>query len=66
MFTIYTALNNSWVPFFFDDMKQGRREAVSRQSKNFLELFAVLSMGFVLLVPEVYRVYASPEYWPGI
>lgn len=66
MFTIYAALNNSWVPFFFDDMKQGRREAVSRQSKNFLELFAVLSMGFVLLVPEVYRVYASPEYWPGI
>lgn len=66
MFTIFNALNNSWVPFFFDDMKQGRRENVVRQGNHFLELFNVLSVGFVLLVREVYHVYSRQEFWPGI
>lgn len=66
MFTIFNALNNSWVPFFFDDMKEKNREQVARQGEHFLELFTVLSVGFVLLVREVYHVYASVEYWPGL
>lgn len=66
MFTIYGALNNSWVPFFFDDMKRKNREQVVRQGEHFLELFTVLSVGFVLLVREVYHVYADRDYWPGL
>ena len=66
LFTIFTALNNSWVPFFFDDMKENRREQASRQGEHFLELYTVLSVGFVLLVREVYHVYADREYWQGL
>ena len=65
LFTIFGALNNSWCPFFFEDMKQGRRESIRSQAKNFLELFTILSMGFILLAPEVYHVFASREFWPG-
>ena len=65
MFTIFGALNKSWVPFFFEDMKQGRREELKDQAKNFLELFTVLSVGFILLATEVYHVFASREFWPG-
>lgn len=65
MFTIFGALNNSWVPFFFDDMKQGRRDSLKKQSENFLELFTVLSVGFILLATEVYHIFASREFWPG-
>ena len=66
MFTIFNALNNSWVPFFFDDMRQDRREQAARQGAHFLELFTVLSIGFVLLVREVYHIYAKEEFWPGL
>jgi len=62
MFTIFAALNNSWTPFFFDDMKQGRD--VKNQAKNFLELYTVLSMGFVLLAREVFHLY-DREFWDG-
>lgn len=65
MFTIFTALNNSWVPFFFEDMKQGRRERLRGQARNFLELFTVLSVGFVLLATEVYHVFAREDFWDG-
>lgn len=62
MFTIFTALNNSWCPFFFEDAKQGNREQVREKAKNFLELFTVLSVGFILLATEVYYLYAGREY----
>lgn len=65
MYTIFTALNNSWLPFFFEDMKHGRRESVDRQAKNYLELFTVLSVGFVLLYREVFHAYAHQDFWPG-
>lgn len=65
LFTIFGALNGTWVPFFFDDMKYGREEALRAQAKNFLELFTVLSVGFVLLTKEVYYLFAGPTFREG-
>lgn len=65
MFTIFHALNNSWCPLFFDDMKHGRRDALKQQAGNFLELYTVLSMGFVLLSTEVFHLYAREDFWGG-
>lgn len=65
MFTIFTALNNSWCPFFFDDMKMGIRENVREKAKNYLELFTVLSVGFILLSKEVYHIFVDSSYWQG-
>lgn len=65
MFMIFGALNNTWCPFFFEDMKNGSREKLADKSKNFLELFTVLSVGFILLAPEVYSLYGGQEYRSG-
>lgn len=66
LFTIFHSLNNTWVPFFFDDMKNGEREKIRESAVNFLELFTILAMGFVLLAPEVFRIYAGREFWGGM
>lgn len=63
LFTIFGALNNTWVPFFFEDTKQGRQDAVMNQSKNFLEVYTVLSAGFMLLGTEVYHLFAGQDFW---
>ncbi len=63
LFVIFGALNRTWCPFFFEEMKQERREAVLDKSRNFLELFTILACGFILLAPEVYHVYGSQDYW---
>ena len=65
IFTIFTALNSSWVPFFYDDMKQGREEAVRSRASHFLELYTVLCAGFILLVREVFCIYADKSFWNG-
>lgn len=66
MFTIFQALNNSWCPFFFDDMKAGDTGQVRQKAINLQEVYTVLSLGFILLTREVYRVYLSADYWSGI
>ena len=63
LFIIFGALNKTWCPFFFDEMKQGKQEAMMEKTRNYLELFTVLACGFILLTPEVYHVYARQDYW---
>lgn len=65
VFTIFTALNNSWCPFFFDDMKMGNRENVREKAKNYLELFTVLAVGFILLSKEVYPLFVDSSFLNG-
>lgn len=63
LFILFGALNKTWCPYFFDEMKQGKREAMMDKTRNFLELFTILACGFILLAPEVYHVYGSKAYW---
>lgn len=63
LFIIFGALNRTWCPFFFEEMKEGKQDAMMDKTRNFLELFTVLACGFILLTPEVYHVYARNDYW---
>ncbi len=63
---IYGALNNTWVPLYYDHMKQGEMDVVARRSKNYIALYTVLTMGFMLLAPEVVKIFASEEFWSGM
>lgn len=63
LFILFGALNRTWCPFFFQEMKEGKRDAMMEKTRNFLELFTVLACGFILLTPEVYHVYARQDYW---
>jgi O-antigen/teichoic acid export membrane protein len=63
---IWSALNNTWVPFYYDDMKSGCKEVIQRRTKNYIILYTVLVIGFILVSPEIARLFASEEYWSGI
>ena len=63
---IWTALNNSWSPFYHEYTKNGEIETMKHHARNYIELYTVLASGFVLLSNEVFRVFASKEYWDGL
>ncbi len=63
LFVLFGALNRTWCPFFFEEEKEGKREAMMAKTRNFLELFTILACGFMLLAPEVYHVYARWDFW---
>lgn len=64
--TILTALNNSWCPFYYDDLNDKAFDKLKKKCSNYLELFTVLTCGFILLSREVGRIYAGEEYYSGI
>jgi len=66
LLTIWGALNNAWTPFMYGYLKENQTDQIEKHGKNYLELFSVLSVGFVLLAPEVFQIFASPEYWGGV
>ena len=63
---IWSALNNTWVPFYYDYVKQNNTEVIERKSKNYMFLYTALCIGFVLLSPEVVKLFSSEDFWSGM
>lgn len=64
--TVLFAFNNSWVPFYYDDLNNKNFNNLSIRVRNYIELFTVISIGFVLLSREVCVFFAPKEYMSGI
>ncbi|WP_270706305.1 oligosaccharide flippase family protein [Clostridium fessum] len=56
------AFNTAWVPFFYEDLKTRKLENIRAKTKNYVNLFSFLTVGFLLLAPEVLSWYAGDEY----
>lgn len=63
--SIYHALNNSWVPFYYEYTRVGQIYKIKKHSKNYIELFTIITIGFILLSREVFHVYAKEPFWVG-
>lgn len=63
--TIWAAFNNSWVPFYYEYTKLGRVDEIKEHSRNYIELFTIVTMGFILLSREVFHIYADKSFWSG-
>ena len=63
--TIYHALNNSWVPFYYEFMRREQIEEMRKHARNYIELFTIVCMGFILLAREVFHIYAAKSFWDG-
>lgn len=64
--TILSALNNSWSPFYYDDLDSGNWKELEVKCRNYIELFTVLTVGFLLLSREVGYLLSGEEYSAGI
>ena len=63
--SVWHALNNSWVPFYYEYTKNNQIAEMKQHAKNYIELFTVVAIGFILLSREVFHLYAKQEFWPG-
>lgn len=64
--TVLSALNNSWCPFYYDDINKQNWDVINKKCQNYIELFTVLSIGFLLLSREISYLMADSSYWTGI
>ena len=64
--TIYSALNDSWIPYFYQYLSDGNAEGLKEHADQYIELYTVICSGFLMLFPEVYKIFAGREYWEGV
>ena len=60
--TILMALNNSWCPFLYDGLKSEDYNKLNRKICNYVQVFTVIVIVFVMLCKEVSMVFANDEY----
>lgn len=66
MNAIWHAFNNSWVPFYYEYTRQDQIAKMKKHARNYIELFTIVAMGFILLSREVFHLYAANrDFWPG-
>jgi O-antigen/teichoic acid export membrane protein len=63
---LWMSFNTTWVPFYYEYKKNNQKDLLLLRAKNYITVFSILTMGFILLAPEVYRIMAPQEYWSGI
>lgn len=63
--TILNALNNSWCPFLYDDLQKKNYQVLNGKVRNYVQIFTVLTLGFLMVSREVMWIFASREYWRG-
>ncbi len=64
---IYMALNNSFVPFMYDDLA-GKTSEVVKQShfRNYFLLFTLGTSAFTLMAPEILKLLSPEPYWDAM
>ena len=63
--TLWHAFNNSWVPFYYEYTRQNQIDKMRKHARNYIELFTIVTMGFILLAREVFHLYAKQSFWDG-
>lgn len=63
---IWTASNAVWIPFFYRHMKDKSFDELEKRKKNYYVTYTLLTIGYVLVCFEVFKILAPVEYQQGI
>lgn len=64
--TIYVALNNTWTPIYYSYLKNNNMDELRIRSNRYFDFFTNICLGFILLSPEIVKIFADHRYWVGI
>lgn len=64
--SIYVALNNTWIPIYYRYLKKLDLEHIKKRSRRYFDFFTALCSGFILISPEMIKLFADKSYWNGL
>lgn len=62
---VYSAFNNSWIPFYYKYLREDDIDKLKKHSNNYAMLYTEISIGFVLIFKEIFHIFANKLYWEG-
>ena len=66
LYVISSSFDNAWSPWVYMMLKDNEQSKIKRASKEYIGFFAILTLGFICVMPEITKIIASKEYWIGI
>lgn len=60
--TLFDSMNKAWAPWLLDSLHQNRYTEIRRVSKIYIAIFALLSFGVLLIVPELIFILGGNQY----
>lgn len=63
---IWQSINNAWVPWYFDHLKNENTKLIKSYSKQYIIFFSWLTLGFMLFSPELVYIMGGYTYELGI
>ncbi len=63
---VYDAMNRSWTPFYFRYLGEEDHKSLYKHADNYIKLFTLITIGFLLVFKEVYMIFADSTYWAGL
>lgn len=65
--SVYTALNNAFVPFMYEDLAGKTTWKIKQEHfRNYFTLFTLGTMAFLFVSPEIVKILSTPDYWSGV
>lgn len=60
---LWTAMNQAWTPWLYDNMAENNRNAIRTKSKIYLTVFSIIIVGVLLVAPEVVFIMGDVKYY---
>lgn len=64
--TILLALNNAWCPFLYDGLKAKDYDKLNQKVRDYVQVFTIIVIVFLMLCREAAMLFANEEYWSGM
>lgn len=60
---LWSSMNQAWIPSLFDYMNTNNRGAILKNSKIYLGIFSILTIGVLLIAPEIILILGGKQYY---
>ncbi|WP_058485670.1 oligosaccharide flippase family protein [Defluviitalea phaphyphila] len=66
LIVILYSIQNIWDPWIYSKMDKKDYKTIYNNSKYYIVLFSILTIGLVTISPEIIMIMGPEEYWSGI
>lgn len=64
--SVWGALNNTWVPFYYDDLNNNSDSLIMIKTHNYLTTYSIICVVFIMWAPEVIKIFAPKSFWEAL
>lgn len=64
--TLLSSVEHSWSPWYYESLSKQEYSSIKRKNTIIITLFALGTIAFILVCPEIVRVMTNKDYWDAV